>query len=159
MVVTPNAYYHWIPSNIWVGVGRMTIDEVRFKLDKRYKKVGIVYKQAKAVSFHPEGDSETDKGFVTIKYTGQERVGEVEKVDCDFLINADYTRKPFEEWSVDTMTVNPIVQDWDKYPEYGRSLSDTMGEAGLAGHWLKWFIHYMFLHKAKGFPFWWLLPE
>jgi sulfide:quinone oxidoreductase len=58
-----------------------------------------------------------------------------------------------------TMTVSPIVQDWDKYPEYGRDINYTMGEAGLAGHWLKYFMHYMFLHKAKGYPFWWLLPE
>ncbi len=455
VVVTPNAYYHWIPSNIWVGVGRMTVDQVRFRLDKRYEKAGIVYKQAKAVSFHPEGDEKTDKGYVTIEYTGQNKEGETEKVDYDFLINAtgpnlnfaateglgpgkntvsvcsyshaeeawkklqesiakmekgerqkfligvghpgatcqgaafeyilnvayeikkrklshladikwitneyeigdfgmggayikragyitstkifaesfliqrnirwikragvkkvepgkayyetldgsegeetfdfamlipafngpgfkaydkkgeditsklfmpngfmkvdaDYTKKPFEEWSaadwpstyqnpdyenifaagiafapphsiskpmfspsgtgifpapprtgmpsgvtgkvvadniVDwikqgkpslkhkasmakmgaacivsagyglingaaaTMTVYPIVQDWDKYPEYGRDLKYTVGEAGLAGHWLKWFMHYMFLHKAKGYPFWWLLPE
>ena len=61
VVVTPNAYYHWIPSNIWIGVGRMTVDQVRFKLDKRYQKAGIIYKQAKAVSFHPEGDNEIDK--------------------------------------------------------------------------------------------------
>jgi sulfide:quinone oxidoreductase len=455
VVVTPNAWYHWIPSNIWVGVGRMTVDQVRFRLDKRYKKAGIIYKQAKAVSFHPEGDKDHDKGFVTINYTGQDRVGEEEKVDYDFLINAtgpnlnfaateglgpgkhtlsvcsydhaaetweklqetfvrmekgekqkfligvghpmatcqgaafeyilnvaseiqkrklshlaeikwitneyelgdfgmggayikrggyvtstrtfaesflkqrnitwlkragvkkveegklyyelldgsegieefdfamlipafngpgftafdhkgaditstlfapngfmkvdaDYTKKPFEDWSANdwpstyqnptyenifaagiafapphsiskpmtsekgtpifpapprtgmpsgvigkivaeniidwinsgkplfkhkasmarmgaaciisagygmvngaaaTMTVSPIVQDWDKYPDYGRSLNYTMGEAGLAGHWLKWFMHYMFLHKAKGYPFWWLLPE
>lgn len=455
VVVTPNAWYHWIPSNIWIGVGRMTIDQVRFRLDKRYKKAGIIYKQAKAVSLHPEGDAETEKGFVAIEYTGQDRVGEKEKVEYDFLINAtgpnlnfgateglgpgkntvsvcsyghaaeaweklqqsfsrmekgekqkfligvghpgatcqgaafeyilnvaaeikrrklshlaelkwitneyelgdfgmggafikrggyitstktfaesflkernitwlkragvkkvdpgkvhyelldgtfgeepfdfamlipafngpgfkaydkkgkeitdvlfapngfmkvdaDYTKKPFEEWSaadwpstyqtpkyenifavgiafapphsiskpmtspngtaifpapprtgmpsgvigkvvaeniVDwikngkplmkhkasmasmgaacivsagygmvngaaaTMTVSPIVQDWEKYPEYGRNLKYTVGEAGLAGHWLKWFMHYMFLHKAKGYPFWYLLPE
>lgn len=455
VVITPNSYYHWIPSNIWIGVGRMTIDQVRFKLDKRYSKVGIIYKQAKAVSFHPEGDKDTDKGFVTIEYTGQDKVGDIEKVDYDFLINAtgpalkfaateglgpgnntvsvctydhaaeaweklqesiakmekgekqkfligvghpgatcqgaafeyilnvayeikkrklshladikwitneyevgdfgmggayikrggyitstktfaesflkqrdiswlkragvkkvepgkvhyelldgtegeetfdfamlipafsgpgftafdkkgnditsklfapngfmkvdaDYTKKPFEEWlaadwpstyqnpdyanifaagiafapphaiskpmtspngtaifpapsrtgmqsgvigkvvaeniidwiksgepkmkhkasmarmgaaciisagygmfngAAASMTVSPIVQDWEKYPEYGRSLKDTVGEAGLAGHWLKWFMHYMFLHKAKGYPFWWLIPE
>ncbi len=455
VVVTPNAYYHWIPSNIWIGVGRMTVDQVRFRLDKRYRKVGIIYKQAKAVSFYPEGDKDSEKGFVTIEYTGQDRVGEVEKVDYDFLINAtgpalkfaateglgpenntvsvctydhaahaweklqvciakmekgekqkfligvghpgatcqgaafeyilnvayelkkrklshlaeikwitnefevgdfgmggayikrggyitstktfaesflkqrditwikragikkvesgkvyyellngtmgeetfdfamlipafsgpgftafdkngdditstlfapngfmkvdaDYTKKPFEEWSaadwpstyqnpnyanifaagiafapphsiskpmkspngtaifpapprtgmpsgvtgkvvaeniIDwiktgkpllkhkasmarmgaaciisagygmfngaaaSMTVSPIVQDWDKYPEYGRDLRNTIGEAGLAGHWLKWFMHYMFLHKAKGYPLWWLIPE
>ncbi|MGE5354865.1 MAG: NAD(P)/FAD-dependent oxidoreductase [Deltaproteobacteria bacterium] len=58
-----------------------------------------------------------------------------------------------------TMTVYPIVPDWEKYPEYGRSLKYTMGEPGLAGHWLKWLMHYMFLHKAKGYPFWYLLPE
>ena len=455
VVVTPNAYYHWIPSNIWVGVGRMTSDEIKFKLDKRYEKAGIIYKQAKAVSFHPEGDKEMDKGYVNIEYTGQNKVGETEKVDYDFLINAtgpklnfaateglgpglntvsvcsfdhadeawvklqeslakmekgekqkfligvghpgatcqgaafeyilnvaweikrrklshlaeikwitneyelgdfgmggayikrggyvtstktfaesflkqrdiswikragvknieegklhyelldgsegtetfdfamlipafsgpgftafdkngedmtstlfapngfmkvdaDYTKKPFEEWeaadwpetyqhpsyknifaagiafapphsiskpmtspngtaifpapprtgmpsgvtgkivaeniinwikkdddslkhrasmarmgaacivsagygmldgAAATMTVSPIVQDWDKYPEYGRDINYTMGEAGLAGHWMKWFMHYMFLHKAKGYPLWWLLPE
>jgi len=455
VVVTPNEWYHWIPSNIWVGVGRMTIDQVRFRLDKRYAKSGIVYKQAKAVFFHPEGDDEIKKGFVTVEYTGQGKEGQTEKVDYDFLVNAtgpnlnfeatpglgpgkhtvsvcsyshaaeaweelqkslskmekgkkqkfligvghpgatcqgaafeyilnvayeikkrklshladikwitnefeigdfgmggayikrsgyitstktfaesflkerniswlkragvkkvepgkvfyelldgttgeetfdfamlipafngpgfkaydkkggditsklfmpngfmkvdaDYTKKPFEEWSADdwpstyqnpeyenifaagiafapphsiskpmtspngtaifpapprtgmpsgvtgkvvadniyewinkgkplmkhkasmarmgaacivsagyglfngtaaTMTVYPIVQDWDKYPEYGRDLKYTVGEAGIAGHWLKWFMHYMFLHKAKGYPFWWLLPE
>jgi len=455
VVIAPTAHYHWIPSNIWIGVGRMTPKQVKFRLENRYKKVGIIFKQAKAVSFHPEGDAEIDKGFVSIEYTGQDRVGEVEKVDYDFLINAtgpklafdkteglgpgkhtvsvcsfdhaahaweelqesfakmekgekqkfligvghpgatcqgaafeyilnvaweikrrklshlaeikwitneyelgdfgmggayikrggyitstktfaesflkqrditwlkrtgvkkvekgkvhyelldgsegtetfdfamlipafsgpgftafdkkgeditstlfapngfmkvdaDYTKKPFEEWSaadwpdsyqnptysnifavgiafapphsiskpmtspngtpifpapprtgmpsgvtgkvvaenvIDwikkgddslkhrasmakmgaaciisagygmlngaaaTMTVSPIVQDWEKYPEYGRDLNYTMGEAGLAGHWLKWFMHYMFLHKAKGYPFWWLIPE
>jgi len=51
------------------------------------------------------------------------------------------------------------VPDFEKFPDYGRDISYTMGEAGLAGHWLKWFMHYMFLHKAKGYPFWWLLPE
>ena len=58
-----------------------------------------------------------------------------------------------------TMTVSPIVPDWDKYPEWGRDINATVGEVGLAGHWLKLSLHYMFLHKAKGYPFWWLLPE
>jgi sulfide:quinone oxidoreductase len=58
-----------------------------------------------------------------------------------------------------TMTVFPIVPDWEKYPEWGRDISYTVGEVGLAGHWIKLFLHYMFLHKAKGYPFWWLLPE
>ena len=58
-----------------------------------------------------------------------------------------------------TMTVFPIVPNWEKYPEWGRDISYTVGEVGLAGHWIKLFLHYMFLHKAKGYPFWWLLPE
>ena len=455
VVVTPNTYYQWIPSNIWVGVGRMTIDQIRFKLAPLYKKWGIDYKQAKAVSIHPEGNKELDKGFVSIEYTGQGKNGQTEKVDYDFLVNAtgpklnfegteglgpgknsvsvcnynhateaweklqqaikkmengevqkfligtghpmatcqgaafeyilnvsyeikkrkledmaditwisnewelgdfgmagayirkggyvtstkvftesffvqrgikwikragvkkvepgkviyetldgeikekefdfamlipgfsgpgmkafdkndeditskvfaangfmkvdaDYTPKPYEEWSVAdwpetyqnpdyenmfaagiafapphsiskprkskngtpifpapprtgmpsgvigkivaqniadwiktgkpllkhrasmgrmgaacvvsagygltkgaaaTMTVNPIIPDWEKYPDYGRDLNHTIGEPGLAGHWMKWFMHYMFLHKAKGYPFWYLLPE
>ena len=58
-----------------------------------------------------------------------------------------------------TMTVNPIVPDWNKYPQWGRDVNTTMGEPGLAGHWLKWLMHYMFLYKAKGKAFWWMIPE
>ncbi len=58
-----------------------------------------------------------------------------------------------------TMTVFPIVPDWEKYPQWGRDLNYTVGEAGLAGHWIKILLHYMFIHKAKGYPFWWLIPE
>lgn len=455
IVVAPNSYYHWIPSNIWVGVGRMTVDQVRFKLATRYKKVGIEFHQALAVSIHPEGDSDHVKPFVKATYTLPEKQGEEFILEYDFLVNAtgpklnfdateglgpnkntvsvcsydhaahaweklqeaiekmkngqkqrfvigtghpmatcqgaafeyilnvayeirkrklsdmaelvwltnefelgdfgmggahikrggyitstrvfaesflrennihwikragvkkvepglihyenldgenhsipfdfamlipgfagvglkafgkdnsdissklfaanglmkvdaDYTPKAYEDWSVNdwpetyrnvdfpnifapgiafapphgiskpmtskngtliyptpprtgmpsgvmgkitalniirlvnkgehelkhrasmgrmgaaciisagygmtkgaaaTMTVFPIVPDFEKYPDYGRSIGYTMGEAGLAGHWLKWFMHYMFMHKAKGYPFWWLLPE
>jgi len=57
------------------------------------------------------------------------------------------------------MTVNPIVPDWEKYPKWGRNINDTVGEIGLAGHWMKLFMHYMFLYKAKALPFWWVIPE
>ncbi len=455
VVVTPNSYYQWIPSNIWVGVGRMSIDQVRFKLAPLYKRWGIVFKQAKVVSIHPEGNSNNEKAYVTIEYTEDSLQGQTEDVDYDFLVNAtgpklnfeateglgpgknsesvcsyshaseawvklkesihkmeqgqkqkflvgtghaaatcqgaafeyilnvdyeirkrklehlaeitwlsneyeigdfgmggayvkrggyitptkvfaesffvqrgihwitqagvykvepgkvlyetlqgeykeetfdfamlipgfcgqgikaydktdqditskvfmpngfmkvdaDYSGKPYEEWSVKdwpstyqnpdypnvfaagiafapphsiskpmkskngtsifpapprtgmpsgvigkvvaqnitdwikkgqpvfkhkasmgkmgaacivsagyglrkgsaaTMTVSPIVPDWEKYPEWGRNIDNTVGETGLAGHWMKWFMHYMFLHKAKGYPFWYLLPE
>ena len=454
-VISPNQYYQWVPSNIWVGVGRMTVDQVRFKLDQVYRKWNIVYKQAKAVSIHPEGNLETESGFVTIEHVSTEMKGKTEQVTYDYLVNAtgpklnfeatpglgpdkntvsvcaydhashaweklqkaiekmkngqkqrlligtghpmatcqgaafeytlniafelkrmnlghmaditwitneyelgdfgmggafikrggyitptkvftesvltennvkwikragitqvdpgvahyetldgekktaefdfamlipafkgqdikafdkngeditsklfapngfmkvdaDYTPKPFEEWSINdwpenyqspayptiyatgiafapphaiskpmkspngtaispspprtgmpsgvtgkivaqniahfiqyggtehkhtasmgrmgaacivsagysmtkglgaTMTVSPIVPDWEKYPEWGRDIDATVGEVGLAGHWIKLFLHYMFIHKAKGYPFWWLLPE
>ena len=455
IVVSPSAYYQWIPSNIWVGVGKMKVDQVRFKLAPLYKRWGIDFKQAKAMSIHPEGGKTSEKPFVTIEYTTEDHRGEQESVAYDFLVNAtgpklnfeategigpgkntvsvcsydhaahawtklqesfqkmekgetqkfvigtghpmatcqgaafeyilnvayeirkrklqnkaeitwitneyelgdfgmggahikrggyitstkvfaesflsenninwvkragvvkvepglihyenldgeaktlpfdfsmlipsfagagikaydkngddispnlfaanglmkvdaDYSSKPFEEWNVNdwpstyrnplypnifapgiafapphsiskpmksktgmaifptpprtgmpsgvmgkitalnivnlinkgehelkhrasmgrmgaaciisagfgmtkgaaaTMTVFPIVPDFVKYPDYGRSIGYTVGEAGLAGHWMKWFMHYMFLHKAKGYPFWWLLPE
>lgn len=455
VVISPGIYYQWIPSNIWVGVGKMKVDQVRFSLQKVYDKWKITFKQAKAISIHPEGNQKSKKAFVSIEYTNADRKGEQELVDYDYLVNAtgpklnfeatpglgpgkntesvcscdhaahawkklqssfkkmeagekqtfligtghsmatcqgaafeyilnvayeirkrklehladliwitneyevgdfgmggafikrggyitstkvfaesfliengirwikragvfeiepgkanyetldgeknsvefdfsmlipgfsgvglkaydkndeditstifapngftkvdaDYTPKDFEEWkasdwpetyrnptypnifapgiafapphsiskpmkskngtsifpapprtgmpsgvsgkivalnivnlikkgehelkhrasmakmgaacivsagfgmtkgSAATMTVYPIVQDWEKYPEWGRSIKYTMGEPGLAGHWLKWTMHYMFLHKAKGYPFWWLLPE
>lgn len=455
IVVSPNSYYQWVPSNIWVGIGQMKVDQVRFKLDKVYKKWNIIYKQAKAISIHPEGNSETKMPFVNIEYVSEDKVGITEKVEYDYLVNAtgpklnfeatpglgpkfytvsvcsydhaahaweklqeslkkleegkkqtfligtghsmatcqgaafeyalniafeikkrkleklaniiwitneyeigdfgmggafvkrggyitptkvfaesvlseygikwikragvnkiedglahyetlngeyktqefdfamlipgfagagikafdkennditnvlfkpngfmtvdaDYTQKPFEEWSIKdwpevyenptyknifaagiafapphsiskpmkstngttifpapprtgmpsgvigkvialnivdkikynvseykhkasmgkmgaacivsagygirhgkaaTMTVSPVVPDWDKYPDWGRDIKGTVGEIGLSGHWIKLFLHYMFLHKAKGYPFWWLLPE
>jgi len=88
VVVTPNARWNWIPSNIWVGVGEMTKEDVTFELDPVYKKAGITYKQARAVSINPEGSSSHDKSFVTIEYTGQGKVGQSEEVTFDYLINA-----------------------------------------------------------------------
>lgn len=455
-VIAPSTTYQWIPSNIWVGVGRMTADQIKFDLRPLYKKWGIHYLQAKAVHFFPEGDIDNKLPFVEVEYTSPEKKGERQKVAYDFLINAtgpklnfeategllpgknniasvctfshateawkllqekfnkmtkgekqifvvgtghpmatcqgaafeyllnvdfeikrrglekmaeviwitneyelgdfgmggafikkggfitntklftesyliernirwikragvkklddekiyyetldgayqeqaydfamlipgfaghgfkafdktgntitsilfaenglmkvdaDYTKKPFEEWSIKdwpktyqnliypnifapgiafapphaiskpmvskngtsifataprtgmpsgimgkvtadniihwiktkdatmvheasmgkmgaacivsagygmgkgtaaTMTVNPVVPDWHKYPDWGRDTNTTMGEPGLAGHWLKWLMHYMFLYKAKGKPFWWLIPE
>lgn len=455
IVVSPSEYYQWIPSNIWVGVGKMTIDQVRFKLEPLYNRWKIDFRQAKATAIYPEGDRESEKPFVTFEYTEQDRRGETGKVEYDFLVNAtgpklnfaateglgpgkfthsvcscdhavatwealkvcfarmgkgekirfligtghpgatcqgaafeyalnvahqirerglldkaeitwitneyelgdfgmggafikrggyvtptkvfsesilaeygirwikragvikveegiayyetldgemktaefdfamlipafagvglkafnkmgeditpqvfapsgfmkvdaDYSGKAFEDWSVEdwpsvyqnpvyrnlfatgiafapphqiskpmkspngtlitpspprtgmpsgvigkvvalnivelinsgqtdfkhkasmgkmgaacvvsagygmlngnaaTMTVYPIVPDWEKYPQWGRELNYTVGEAGLAGHWIKIFLHYMFIHKAKGYPFWWLIPE
>ncbi len=45
----------WIPSNIGVGVGEMKKEDVVFPLAPVYEKAGIDYRQAKALSIHPEG--------------------------------------------------------------------------------------------------------
>jgi sulfide:quinone oxidoreductase len=58
-----------------------------------------------------------------------------------------------------TMTVFPIVPDFEKYPEYGRDMSLTFGEVGLAGHWMKHALHHMFLHQAQIKPGWKLIPD
>ncbi len=96
VMVSPNSYYQWVPSNIWVGIGQMTVDQVRFKLDKVYKKWDIIYKQAKAVSINPEGDNEINKGFVTVEYVVGEKQGYQEKVDYDYLVNATGPKLNFE---------------------------------------------------------------
>ena len=41
VVVSPNSNYQWIPSNIWVGVGRMKSKEILFPLLPLYKKKNI----------------------------------------------------------------------------------------------------------------------
>ena len=88
VVVTPNSKWNWIPSNIWVGVGEMSKEDVTFDLAPVYSKAGINYKQAKAVSINPEGSGTNDKPFVTIEYTLEGREGESEVVEYDYLINA-----------------------------------------------------------------------
>jgi sulfide:quinone oxidoreductase len=32
LVVSPNRNYQWVPSNIWVGIGRMKSEEVFFSV-------------------------------------------------------------------------------------------------------------------------------
>jgi len=88
VVVTPNSDYNYIPSNIWVGTGRMHHKRVHFPLAPIYKKAGIDYRQAKAVTFHPEGDRETEKPYVVIEYTAGDKQGKQEKLTYDYLVNA-----------------------------------------------------------------------
>jgi sulfide:quinone oxidoreductase len=58
-----------------------------------------------------------------------------------------------------SMTMYPIIPDFEKYPETGRSLRYTTGEIGLAGHWIKHLLHFAFIYKAKANPFWRIIPE
>jgi sulfide:quinone oxidoreductase len=96
VVISPSEYYQWIPSNIWVGVGRMTIDQVRFKLRPLYKRWGIQYEQARATELHPDGNASGDRAYVTIEYTDPDRRGERATIDYDYLINATGPKLNFE---------------------------------------------------------------
>lgn len=58
-----------------------------------------------------------------------------------------------------SMTMFPVVPDFDKYPGFGRDPRFTFGEIGSAGHWIKKILHHMFLYKAKGRFGWWMIPE
>ena len=88
IVISPNSRYNWIPSNIWVGVGKMSAEQVTFPLAPVYKKQGIAFHQALAKEIHPEGDSTTSSGYVTVAYTSPDRSGEIGQIEYDFLINA-----------------------------------------------------------------------
>ena len=88
IMVTPNSNWNWIPSNIWVGVGKMKKENVVFKLAPLYKKKGIEFHQALAKSIFPEGDSLTGNPYVEIEYTEPTRKGELARIEYDYLINA-----------------------------------------------------------------------
>jgi sulfide:quinone oxidoreductase len=96
VVVTPNSLWNWIPSNIWVGVGEMSKEEVTFPLAPVYEKAGIDYRQAKALSIHPEGNGDDDTPFITIEYTGQNKIGNTEELTYDYLINATGPKLNFD---------------------------------------------------------------
>ncbi len=87
-VVSPNSKWNWIPSNIWVGVGQMTEDEVTFDLAEIYKKTRIDFKQAKGLSIHPEGNALSTRPYVTVESTLPGKEGQVEQIEYDYLINA-----------------------------------------------------------------------
>ena len=96
VVVSPSEYYQWIPSNIWVGVGKMTVDQVRFKLPPLYKRWGIQFEQAKATEIHPEGGAFSQKPYVSLEYTGQGKKGEKASIEYDYLVNATGPKLNFE---------------------------------------------------------------
>ena len=88
IVVSPNSKWNWIPSNIWVGVGQMTEKQVVFPLAPIYKRKGITFHQALAVELHGEGNAESDKPYVTVKYTDPSRADQLANIEYDYLINA-----------------------------------------------------------------------
>lgn len=95
LVVAPNADWNWIPSNIWVGVGRMTTKDVTFPLAPVYRRKGITFRQAKAVAIWPEGDTVDPLPTVEVVHTSPGRAGEVERISYDYLINATGPRLNF----------------------------------------------------------------
>jgi len=88
VVVAPNSKWNWIPSNIWVGIGRMSTKQVTFPLAPIYRRKGIVFHQALATELHPEGDADHARPYVTVRYTDPARQGEVAALEYDYLINA-----------------------------------------------------------------------
>lgn len=88
IVVSPRAEWNWIPSNIWVGVGRMRARDVVFPLEPVYKRQGITFVQAKAVAIRPEGTTASPTPAIDIEHTSPDRQGQVERLEYDFLVNA-----------------------------------------------------------------------
>lgn len=96
IVITPNSQWNWIPSNIWVGTGRMDKSRVLFPLAPLYKKKGILYHQAKAVALYPEGTADDPTPLVEMEYTSPERAGQTERIGYDYLINATGPKLNFD---------------------------------------------------------------
>ncbi|MFU0804830.1 MAG: NAD(P)/FAD-dependent oxidoreductase [Pseudoclavibacter caeni] len=96
VVVSPNSNWNWIPSNIWVGVGRMTKSQVVFPLEPIYRRKHIDFRQALATRLHPEGDEQDARPAVDITYTAGADKGHTERLRYDWLIDATGPRLDFE---------------------------------------------------------------
>jgi sulfide:quinone oxidoreductase len=96
IVVSPNSKWNWIPSNIWVGVGKMDKGDVTFPLAPIYRRKGVTYVQAKAVAIWPEGDTADTTPAVDVVWTSPERAGETERIRYDYLINATGPKLRFD---------------------------------------------------------------
>lgn len=86
-VVSPAKSWNWVPSNIWVGVGRMSAKEVLIPLKPVYDRLGIEFVHAKATLIRPERNGNGSKPSVVAKRTDNGS-GEEVSVDYDFLVNA-----------------------------------------------------------------------
>jgi sulfide:quinone oxidoreductase len=95
-VVTPNSQWNWIPSNIWVGVGKMSSSEVVFPLAPVYRRKHINYYQAAATALHPEGDVNEAQAFVEVVSTQNGSEGIVTRIPYDYLINATGPKLRFD---------------------------------------------------------------
>ena len=61
--------------------------------------------------------------------------------------------------SAASIAVFPVVPDRDTYPQYGRDVDLTFFEVGLAGHWMKFLLHHVFIYQANLRPGWSFLPD
>jgi sulfide:quinone oxidoreductase len=88
VVVSPKAMWNWIPSNIWVGVGRMAAEQVVFPLAPIYRRMRIDFRQAAATTLYPAGTAENPSPAVEIRYTDPRREGKTERLTYDYLVDA-----------------------------------------------------------------------
>lgn len=88
IVISPNEKWNWIPSNIWVGVGELEIDDVTFPIKNVYDRQKITFHQARAIEIYPEGTKENINPHVIAESTLEKNTGEKIIVEYDYLINA-----------------------------------------------------------------------
>ena len=89
VVVTPNSQWNWIPSNIWVGVGRMRSDEVLFPLAKVYRQKDRVCAGSRQSRSTRRATDDDPHPAVDVVHTSARREGpENERLRYDHLINA-----------------------------------------------------------------------
>ncbi len=78
-VINRFEHFWYVPSWVWVGIGRMKVEQTRFELAPVYEKMHVGFVHGSAVSIHP------DDRYVMVDPAGG---GEQQKVDYDYLLIA-----------------------------------------------------------------------
>lgn len=78
-VITRTEDFIFIPSLVWVGIDRMSLDKVKFPLAPVYKKFNINYHHGEVTDIYPED------GYLTAL---DETTKEPKKFEYDYLLNA-----------------------------------------------------------------------
>ena len=81
-------HFYYIPSWVWVGVGRMELDQTRFPLKKVYDKMNVNFVLGKATEVHP------DEQYVIVE--NRDGGNGTTRVDYDYLLIATGPRLVFE---------------------------------------------------------------
>jgi sulfide:quinone oxidoreductase len=88
VVVEPKAQYNWIPSNIWVGVGKMPSSKVVFDVAPVYRRTKIEFVQGRATTIYPEGTEDHETPYIEVQLVEEGKSGEIQRVPYDYLVNA-----------------------------------------------------------------------
>jgi sulfide:quinone oxidoreductase len=81
-------HFSYIPSWVWVGIGRMPVEKTRFPLRPVYDRFGVRFVRGRASEVHP------DERFVVVEET--DGPGGVTRVDYDHLLIATGPKLDFE---------------------------------------------------------------
>ncbi len=109
----------YVPSLIWVGVGRMDADTTRFPLKPVYDKLNVNFVHGKATEIHPDLEDQ----YVIAEKKGS---GETVRVDYDYLVVATGPKLDFDATpglgphighSYSVCTAGHAVESRDKYLE------------------------------------------
>lgn len=107
-VVSPNSKWNWIPSNIWVGVDKMTKSDVVFPLAPIYRRKGITFVQGRATAVWPNGQGDDRSPLVEVEMTEMNNRGSKRSVNYDYLVNATGPKLKFEA----TPGLGPSANSW-----------------------------------------------
>ncbi len=86
-VINRHEYFYYVPSWVWVGIGRMSVEQTRFPLAPVYKRKNVNFIHGKATAVHP------DDQFVKVE---REDNGQQLQVPYDYLLIATGPKLNYE---------------------------------------------------------------